>query len=120
LHWSFNFNCTDSPSDIVQYGGTALVGINRATHRVIDKGGDKSMLGQWSWTKYHGRQNQSLCILSAYRPNPPAGPCTVYAQQQQFYYQQSNSHCPRQAFVENLCSLRSLCYFNKVHILSSW
>ncbi|MFN9982402.1 MAG: hypothetical protein ACK53Y_20915, partial [bacterium] len=50
-----------------------------------------------------GRNSYSLRIISAYRPNPPRGPYTVYAQQQHFLSTQNDPRCPRKAFVEDLC-----------------
>jgi hypothetical protein len=61
------------------------------------------MLGRWCWTKYKGHNNRTLCIISAYRPNPPGGPYTVYAQQQHFFSSRQDPRCPRKAFVEDLC-----------------
>jgi len=68
---------------------------------VISKGSDASKLGRWSWTKYKGKANHTLCIISAYRPNPPTGPFSVYAQQNA-YNSIDSPRCPRAAFVEDL------------------
>ncbi|MFN9981150.1 MAG: hypothetical protein ACK53Y_14585, partial [bacterium] len=61
-------------------------------------------MGRWTWTKYKGRGNQTLKIFSAYRPNPPQGPFTVYAQQNAFFHSINRSICPRQAFLIDLAT----------------
>jgi hypothetical protein len=52
----------------------------------VEKGKDNSNLGRWVWTRYRGRNNQTLRIIAAYRPNPPSGPFTVYAQQNAYFH----------------------------------
>jgi hypothetical protein len=102
-HISYSFNCTNVPIKKHQHGGTALFSINKSAHRVCGKGVDPSLLGWWCWTRYKGRNNHSLRVISAYRPNPPGGPYTVYAQHQHFFATQQDPRCPRRAFVEDLC-----------------
>jgi hypothetical protein len=58
-----------------------LFSANKAAHRAVIKGQDKSNLGRWVWTKYKGKRDQTLRIFTAYRPNPPQGQFTIYAQQ---------------------------------------
>jgi hypothetical protein len=65
---------------------------------------DKSGLGRWTWTSFRGKHNYSLRIISAYRPNDSKGLLTVYAQQKRYLQQQDDDRCPRQAFIEDLCS----------------
>lgn len=79
-HISWTNNRTSTPRTVKQFGGTALFSINQAAHRVIDKGWDKTNLGRWTWTRYQGKNMLSLRIVVAYRPNPPQGPFSVYAQ----------------------------------------
>ncbi len=69
---------------------------------MINKGSDKSRLGQWTWTRYRGHNNQTLRIIVGYRPNPPAGPFTVYAQQRTYFVSQNDNRCPRAAFLQDL------------------
>jgi len=102
-HISYSYNCTDIPIKKHQHGGTALFSTNQSAHQVHCKGVDPSMLGRWCWTKYKGRNNHTLCIISAYWPNPPGGPYTVYAQQQHFFSSCQDPRCPRKALVEDLC-----------------
>jgi len=103
-HVSWAHNRTGPPRQVRQYGGTALFSIDQASHRVIGKGQDNTDLGRWTWTKYKGRGNQTLKIFSAYRPNPPQGPFTVYAQQNAFFHSINRSICPRQAFLIDLAT----------------
>jgi hypothetical protein len=79
-HISWTNNRTSTPRIVKQFGGTALFSINQAAHRVIDKVWDKTNLGRWTWARYQGKNMQSLRIVVAYRPNPPQGPFSVYAQ----------------------------------------
>jgi len=84
LHISTVFNITTTATNPKWFGGTALFSINKAAHRAVDKGADPTNLGRWCWTRFQGRNGHTLCILSAYRPNPPNGPFTVYAHQPSF------------------------------------
>lgn len=84
-HVSWAFNSTSPPLEPRQYGGTAVFSNNQAAHRVISKGRDKSNLGRWSWTVYKGKEDIRLCVIAAYRPNPPSGPKLVYAQQNAYF-----------------------------------
>ncbi len=103
LHLSFTFNTTAAPIKHQQFGGTAIFSLSKASHRVISKGQDESNLGRWCWTRYRGKQDQSLRIISAYRPNPPGGPFTVYAQHRQQFNMMNDNRCPRIAFLQDLC-----------------
>jgi hypothetical protein len=73
-HISWSHNRTGNPRNVRQFGGSALFSINQAAHHVIDKGWDKSNLGRWTWTRYQGKNLQTLRIVVAYRPNPPTRP----------------------------------------------
>jgi hypothetical protein len=90
------------PQQVRQYGGCALFSVNKAAHRAIEKGFDKSNLGRWCWTRYKGKGNQTLRVIVAYRPNPPQGPYTVYAQQNAYFHTISRNICPQKAFIADL------------------
>jgi hypothetical protein len=96
-------NITNPREGTRQYGGTAVFSINSASHHVASKGSDQSSLGRWAWVKYKGKDNQSLRIISAYRPNTSSGPFTVYAQHKQYLQSRDDDRCPRLAFLEDLC-----------------
>ena len=77
--------------------------IDKAAHRVIGKGQDKSGLGRWAWVRYRGKDNVTLRIFTAYRPNPPSeGPFTVYAQHRTYFNTINDDRCPREAFITDL------------------
>jgi hypothetical protein len=101
-HVSWSHNRTSPPRQPRQYGGTALFSTNKAAHRAVEKGYDEQNLGGWTWTRYKGKSNQTLWVITAYRPNPPQGPFTVYAQQNAFFHSINREICPRQAFLMDL------------------
>jgi hypothetical protein len=43
-------------------------------------------------------------VITAYRPNPPSGPFTVYAQHNSYFHSIGKPICPRQAFLRDLRS----------------
>jgi hypothetical protein len=104
LHLSFSFNTTTAPLKHQQFGGTAIFSINKASHWVIGKGQDESKLGRWCWTRYRGKQDHTLRKITAYRPNPPGGPFTVYTQHQHHFNTINDGRCPRIAFLQDLCT----------------
>jgi len=59
-HVTWCHNRTSAPRQARQYGGTALFSVNKAAHRVVDKGIDSSNLGRWSWTRYKGKESHTL------------------------------------------------------------
>jgi len=75
---------------------------------VIEKGIDDSLLGRWSWTRFKGKGGQTLRIITAYRPNLPHSPYTVYAQQNAFFHSILRDICPRQAFLIDLIAAITL------------
>ncbi len=103
-HLSLSYNCSGAPITPHQYGGTALFSLDKASHRVIDKGADTTKLGRWSWTRYRGRNNQTLRVIVGYHPNPPGGPFIVYAQHRTFFNSKGSDICPRLAFLQDLCA----------------
>jgi hypothetical protein len=101
-HISLAYNIAIPPVARKQFGGTALFSIGTSAHRAVARGIDNSLLGRWCWTMYKGKNNQTLKVYSAYRPNPPSGPFSVYAQHRQFFATRSSDICPRQAFLDDL------------------
>jgi len=101
-HVSWSHNRNNPPRQARQYGGCSLFSINQAANRAVDKGFDKSNLGRWVWTKHKGRGNHSLRVITAYRPNPPQGPFTVYVQHNAHFHTIGRDVCPRIAFVTDL------------------
>lgn len=105
VHICSSFNSVIPLNRPKQYEGTALFSIGSSACRVCDKGSDISQLGRWSWTRLSGKNGHSLCIISAYRPNMPNGPFTVYAQQNAVFNSRGTPRCPRIAFLEDLAIL---------------
>lgn len=101
---SISYNTNDSSSTAFQPGGTITQAINKAAHRVIETGRDKSNLGRWSWIKLQGKNNIKLRVITAYRPCKPssAGPNTAYSQQERFFDITDRAICPRQAVLSDL------------------
>jgi 23S rRNA pseudoU1915 N3-methylase RlmH len=58
--------------------------------------------------RYKGKDNHILRIFVAYRPNPPQGPFTVYAQHNAFFHSIARDICPRRAFLVDLCEAISI------------
>jgi hypothetical protein len=100
ISWCHNRNA--SPRQVRQYGGCALFSVNKAVHRAIEKGCDRTNLGRWAWTRYKGKGEQTLRVITAYRPNPPQGPFSVYAQHNAYFHSIDRQICPRQAFLMDL------------------
>jgi Endonuclease/Exonuclease/phosphatase family len=48
-----------------QYGGVALCSVNDGAARVISSGQDATGLGRWAWTRYQGKDSNSLHVLTA-------------------------------------------------------
>ena len=102
-HFASTHNKNSTTRATAQYGGVAMWSIDKAAHRVTNKGQDPSGLGRWVWVRYRGKNNITLRIFTAYRPNPPSeGPFTVYAQHRSHFNSIADNRCPRIAFVEDL------------------
>jgi hypothetical protein len=85
------------------FGGVAMWSLGKAAHRIIGKGQDPRGLGRWTWTKYRGKGQESLHIITAYRPITPQGePFTVYTQQRTTLLEEQDEQCPREAFLQDL------------------
>jgi hypothetical protein len=103
-HFTSAHNIHSTSRRTHQYGGVAMWSIGKASHRVIGQGRDPSGLGRWVWTRYRGRNNVTLRIFTAYRPNPPSeGPFTVHAQHRSYFNSIEEDRCPRKAFLEDIC-----------------
>jgi hypothetical protein len=47
VHISWAHNCTMKPTTTRQIGGSALFSIDKAAHRVVEKGSDETKLGRY-------------------------------------------------------------------------
>jgi len=104
LHLSLGYYSSDPLArSAFQPGGTAVLSINQAAHRVHSSGSDLSGLGRWTWTRYSGKGHVALRVVSAYRPvYNPSGPLSAYNRQRAYLYGQDDDRCPRSAFSEDL------------------
>ena len=105
-HSSLAYNTTDHASGEWQPGGCIQLSIDRAAHRIISSGRDSSGLGRWAWTRYQGRHDVTLRVVTAYRPcvHAQAGERTVHRQHERFLNQTGDARCPRTAMSEDLCN----------------
>ena len=87
-----------------QVGGTCLLSINEACHRLQDQGRDKT-LGRWAWTRYRGKAGVSVKVYSAYRPVKSTQTISTVYQQQIYHYQNEGKVdiCPRKQMIDDLC-----------------
>jgi hypothetical protein len=96
------YNQKEASPNKAQWGGTSVWSIDNAVHRAIESGSDTLGLGRWSWTRYRGRGNITLRIISAYRPCDSRGPLTVYSQHQNYFDDEDIEGCPRELFTAHL------------------
>jgi hypothetical protein len=69
----------------------------------MESGHDKLGLGRWTWTRYRGKQDHSLRVISAYRPVlSKSGTTSVWSQQQSFFDARNDDRCLRDIFVRDL------------------
>jgi len=102
LHISLSHNTTSAPNTVWQFGGTALFSFDKAAHRIIERGQDPARLGRWCWSRFRGKSQHTLRVVTAYHPNPPGGPFTVYAQHASYFNSVGDNWCPRLAFLQDL------------------
>ena len=87
---------------ISQWGSTSLWSLHNAAHHAIDSGHDPFGLGRWTWTRYRGRGNITLRVISAYRPCASNGPFMVYSQHHNYFDEENIEGCPRALFTSHL------------------
>lgn len=87
-----------------QPGGTMVLSLNTAAHRVFEIGKDTTGLGRWSWSRYRGRHDLILHVISAYRPCIPQDPGenTTHSQHQRYLDAHNDTRHPRNAMLEDL------------------
>ena len=84
MHHSIAYNTTDSVNQPWQPGGCVQVSCDCAVHRCIYSGTDPSGLGRWCWSRFRGRHDVTLQVITAYRTCNihNAGEQTAHSQQQ--------------------------------------
>ena len=68
-----SYNNTHERVSGFQYGGTAVMAVDEAAHRVKTKGGDPSGLGRWSWILFEEKHKHLVQVISAYIPCKTSG-----------------------------------------------
>ena len=65
-----------------------------------------SVLGHWVWTRYRGKQNLALRVITAYRPyiTNRSGVQTTYRQRQRYLERKKGGRPPIQTIIEDLCT----------------
>jgi len=58
-HINLAYNVHSTNREARKFGGTAVLSIGKATHRIIAKGHDSLGLGRWAWTRYRGKGNKT-------------------------------------------------------------
>ncbi len=102
--WSITHNKRDTYGDDFQPGGTALLTLNKLSHKTTTPGDDTTGLGRWCWTCLHGKENHFLRLISAYRPCKADGHLTTYQQQVRWFSKQGKAVCPRDQMLVDLSS----------------
>ncbi len=64
LQLCFAYNSATLPLKNKQFGGTAIFSIHKTPHLVISKGQDESKFGRWCRTRYRGKHDHTLRIMT--------------------------------------------------------
>jgi Reverse transcriptase (RNA-dependent DNA polymerase). len=105
------------PQSQVQYGGTALMAINKCAYSISSVQPDDRNLGRWTSILFRGK-NQHLCrIICAYCPCKSTGPTSTYAMQVVGLMQEQITECPRKQFWTDLKLFISKCTEQKEHVI---
>ncbi len=78
------------------YGGTFAAVFGELATRVSETGVDETGLGRWCWTRFQGKDDHSLRIISAYHPNKSKRRDlnTVYSQHLRYHEAKGETACP--------------------------
>ena len=96
------YNQQDVISKPSQPGGCMVTSVNKAKTKVVEHARDFRKLGRWAWTRYRGKNNKTLRVVSAYRPGSNAGAHTVYSQQRSYFDILGNDRQPKDIMLEEL------------------
>jgi len=100
--WSFTHNKQDTYGNAFQLGGTALLTLNKLSHKTTKPGDDTTGLGRWCWTRLRGKENHFLRLVSVYRPCKADGHLTTYQQQIRWFSKQGKDVCPHNQILVDL------------------
>ena len=99
-----NHEATSSSWHLV--GGTGFTMCSLVCSHKLNHGGDSTGLGQWSFTRFQGRGDTTLCVYAAYCPvKNPRNPGSVWNQQCRFFSDTRDdpNPNPRTLFAQDLC-----------------
>jgi hypothetical protein len=97
------YNQQEKKPKPVQWGGMAIWSINNTAHRATESGCNPLGLGRWSWTRYRGKGNVTLWVISAYHPCDSNGPLlTAYIQHQNHFDEKDIEGCAGMLFIQHL------------------
>jgi len=86
-----------------QVGGVAIFMVNKWMYQVDSSGCDSSGLGQWTWTRFRGKNGHHTRIVTCYWPvHNVTGPLLAYNQHHHFFLHQNVDSCPLQQFMVDL------------------
>jgi hypothetical protein len=103
IHVNYSYYEEFKESGVYQAGGTAIFSINQAADRVMGAGKDIN-LGQWSWTRYRGKQGIAVRIYTVYTPtNNKRDLGSTYNQHLDYFHEHGQERDPRKAIIDDLC-----------------
>ena len=104
-HCNYAYNYHDLSKATYQPGGTALISLHSASHRVLPSSlSDPEGLGRWTSTLYSGKQGINLRIVQIYCPPLPCplSHNSSYIQQHRHFLNSKVDDCPRNLFFQHL------------------
>lgn len=120
LHTSINRKV--QPQTQTQFGGTALLAINKMAYGIIDTAEDTKQLGRWNSFLFRGKKQKLCRIICAYCPCRSTGPSSTYALQVMGLARENVMECPRKQFWIDLKEFITQCLENKetVILMGDW
>jgi len=111
-----------APTSPIQYGGTALMVMNKVAYSVIAIEHDTKKLGRWISVLLRGKNQQTCRIICAYCPCSSSGPSSTYALQTVGLATYNNFECPRQVFWQDLHEYLTSCIQaqEKLVVMGDW
>ena len=89
-------------STLSQPGGVASIIVDKLAHKVDASGKDFTGLGRWTWTKFKGKNNMHLRVITVYRPCKTEGSKTAYTQQLRYLTKIQDERNPRDVLMDDL------------------
>jgi len=88
-----------------QFGGVAILTVNKMTYQVDSSCLDPSGLGRWTLIRLRSKHGSHTRIVTCYRPvKNEKGPMSTYNQQRRYFLQQQVDTCPLQKYLTDLKS----------------